>query len=164
MNIGDVAARSGLPTKTIRYYEEIGLVRPQREANGYRHFRDSDLHKLKFLGRARSLGFSIEECRGLLALYEDEGRASADVKRIVREHLREIDRKIAELEAMRDTLSDLVDACSGDHRPDCRDPRGPSAGEDRLNRHVRGLRYRSTAFGRCRLKIEFRAVAVASSI
>lgn len=119
MNIGDVAARSGLPTKTIRYYEEIGLVRPQREPNGYRHFRDSNLHKLKFLARARSLGFSIEECRGLLALYGDEGRASADVKRIAKEHLREIDRKTAELEAMRDTLSDLIDACSGDNRPDC---------------------------------------------
>ena len=119
MNIGDVASRSGLPAKTIRYYEDIGLVRPQREANGYRRFRESDLHKLNFLGRARSLGFSIEECRGLLALYEDEGRASADVKRIAEEHLRGIDRKIAELEAMRGTLSVLVDACSGDHRPNC---------------------------------------------
>ena len=119
MNIGDVATRSGLPAKTIRYYEEIGLVRPQREANGYRHFRETDLHKLNFLGRARSLGFSIEECRGLLVLYEDEDRASADVKRIAEEHLREIDRKIAELEAMRGTLAGLVEACSGDHRPDC---------------------------------------------
>ena len=119
MNIGDVATRSGLPAKTIRYYEEIGLVRPQREATGYRRFRETELHKLNFLGRARSLGFSIEECRGLLALYEDEGRASADVKRVAQEHLREIDRKIAELEAMRGTLSDLVDACSGDHRPNC---------------------------------------------
>lgn len=119
MNIGDVATRSGLPAKTIRYYEDIGLVRPQREVNGYRRFRESDLHKLNFLGRARSLGFSIEECRGLLALYEDEGRASSDVKRIATEHLREINRKIAELESMRGTLTKLVDACSGDHRPDC---------------------------------------------
>lgn len=119
MNIGDVATRSGLPAKTIRYYEDIGLVRPQRESNGYRRFRESDLHKLNFLGRARSLGFSIEECRGLLALYEDEGRASSDVKRIATEHLREINRKITELEAMRDTLTKLVEACSGDHRPDC---------------------------------------------
>lgn len=119
MNIGDVATRSGLPAKTIRYYEDIGLVRPQRESNGYRRFRESDLHKLNFLGRARSLGFSIEECRGLLALYEDEGRASSDVKRIAIEHLREINRKITELEAMRDTLTKLVEACSGDHRPDC---------------------------------------------
>src|SRR6056297_326943 len=75
MNIGDVAERTGLPAKTIRYYEEIGLVRPLRGENGYRRFRESDVHKLGFLGRARSLGFSIEDCRGLLALYEDEGRA-----------------------------------------------------------------------------------------
>ncbi len=119
MNIGDVATLSGLPAKTIRYYEDIGLVRPPRGPNGYRRFRESDLHKLNFLGRARSLGFSIEECRGLLALYEDEGRASADVKRIARDHLREIDRKIDELAEMRRTLGELVEACSGDHRPNC---------------------------------------------
>ncbi|RVV98963.1 Cu(I)-responsive transcriptional regulator [Mesobaculum littorinae] len=119
MNIGDVAARSGLPPKTIRYYEDIGLVRPQRGENGYRRFRETDLHKLSFLGRARSLGFSIEECRNLLALYEDEGRASADVRRIASAHLDEITRKIAELQAMRDTLTTLVEACSGDDRPDC---------------------------------------------
>ena len=80
MNIGDVAARSGLPAKTIRYYEEIGLIRPLRSDNGYRAFRDSDLHKLAFIGRARGLGFSIEECRKLLALYDDRQRASSDVK------------------------------------------------------------------------------------
>ena len=119
MNIGDVATRTGLPAKTIRYYEDIDLIRPQRAANGYRHFRESDLHKLNFLGRARSLGFSIEECRSLLALYEDEGRASCEVKRIAKEHLHGIDLKIAELNAMRSTLADLVEACSGDHRPDC---------------------------------------------
>ncbi len=73
--------RAGLPAKTIRYYEDIGLIKPLRDANGYRAFRDSDLHKLAFLGRARALGFTIEDCRALLALYEDETRASADVKR-----------------------------------------------------------------------------------
>jgi len=119
MNIGDVADRSGLPAKTIRYYEDIGLVTPQRAANGYRSFRDSDLHKLTFLGHARSLGFSIEDCRALLALYEDEGRASSDVKRIAKEHLARIDRKITDLAAMRDTLSHLVRECAGDDRPDC---------------------------------------------
>ena len=119
MNIGDVATRSGLPAKTIRYYEDIGLVRPQREANGYRRFREEDLHKLNFLGRARSLGFSIEDCRSLLALYEDEDRASGDVKRVAEKHLSEIDRKLAELDAMRGTLAHLADACSGDQRPDC---------------------------------------------
>ena len=119
MNIGDVAERSGLPPKTIRYYEDIGLVTPQRAANGYRSFRDSDLHKLTFLGHARSLGFSIEDCRALLALYEDETRASSDVKRIAQGHLARIDQKIADLAAMRETLSHLVRECAGNDRPDC---------------------------------------------
>lgn len=119
MNIGDVSTRSGLPAKTIRYYEDIGLIKPHRSANGYRSFRDSDLHKLAFLGRARALGFSIEDCRTLLALYEDETRASADVKRLAREHLERIEAKIADLQSMRDTLTELVDCCAGDNRPDC---------------------------------------------
>lgn len=119
MNIGEVAARSGLPPKTIRYYEEIGLIRPQRSGNGYRAFRETDLHKLAFLGRARALGFSIEDCRTLLGLYEDETRESANVKSIAQEHLAEIDSKIAQLQDMRNTLSHLVEACHGDTRPDC---------------------------------------------
>ena len=119
MNIGDVSAHSGLPAKTIRYYEDIGLVKPLRDANGYRAFREKELYKLAFLGRARSLGFTIDDCRALLALYEDETRASADVKRIANEHLEKIEDKIAGLEAMRETLSHLIEACAGDHRPDC---------------------------------------------
>ncbi len=119
MNIGEVAARSGLPAKTIRYYEEIGLVKPLRDMNGYRAFRESDLHKLSFLARARALGFSIEDCRALLALYEDDQRASADVKRLARKHLDKIEEKIRTLQAMRATLAELVEACAGDHRPDC---------------------------------------------
>lgn len=119
MNIGEVAQRSGLPAKTIRYYEDIGLIAPMRDTNGYRAFRDGDLHKLAFLGRARSLGFTIEECRRLMALYEDQSRASADVKDLAKAHLAEIDRKLTELQSMRDTLSDLVRKCAGDHRPDC---------------------------------------------
>ena len=119
MNISEVSARAGLPAKTIRYYEEIGLIRPLRSQNGYRSFRESDLHKLAFLGRARSLGFSIEECRTLLALYEDRSRASADVKQVAQRHLEQIAAKIAELRAMEATLSDLVNACAGDARPDC---------------------------------------------
>jgi len=119
VNIGDVSAKSGLPAKTIRYYEEIGLVTPPRDANGYRAFRDTDLHKLTFLARARALGFSIEDCRALLALYEDQSRASADVRAIAQDHLSEIDRKIADLQSMRATLSDLVRDCAGDARPDC---------------------------------------------
>lgn len=119
MNIGDVAKTSGLPAKTIRYYEDIDLVRPARSENGYRDFSDSDLHKLAFLGRARSLGFSIEDCRTLLSLYEDRSRASADVKALAREHSARIARKIEELEAMRATLDDLTARCHGDDRPDC---------------------------------------------
>lgn len=119
MNIGDVANRTGLPAKTIRYYEDINLIKPLRDDNGYRRFREQDIHKLNFLGRARALGFTIEDCRTLLALYEDESRASADVKRIAREHLGQIDAKISDLRAMRDTLGHLIDACAGDDRPDC---------------------------------------------
>ena len=119
MNIADVAAKSGLPAKTIRYYEDIGLIKPQRGANGYRAFRDADLHKLTFLGRARSLGFSIEECRALLALYEDRSRASADVKALAQDHLDQIGRKITALQAMQATLTELIHACAGDARPDC---------------------------------------------
>ena len=119
MNIGEVAKRSGLPAKTIRYYEDIGLVCPARSDNGYRAFRDTDLHKLAFLGRARALGFSIEDCRTLLGLYQDESRASAQVKAVAQEHLSAIDDKITQLRGMRETLSHLVDACHGDHRPDC---------------------------------------------
>jgi len=119
MNIKDAAERSGLPAKTIRYYDDIGLIRPARAGNGYRDFSGRDLHKLTFLGRARSLGFSIEDCRTLLALYEDHSRASGDVKRLAEDHLDRIDRKLAELAAMRDTLAHLVRSCAGDGRPDC---------------------------------------------
>ena len=119
MNISDVAKRTGLPPKTIRYYEEIGLIRPARDTNGYRVFKDTDAHKLAFLGRARTLGFSIEDCRTLLALYEDETRASADVKRVAKDHLARIEDKLAQLESMRDTLMHLVHECAGDAPPDC---------------------------------------------
>lgn len=119
MNIGEVADRAGLPAKTIRYYEDIGLIRPLRGANGYRAFRESDLHKLAFLGRARSLGFSIEECRMLMALYEDKHRASADVKALAERHLTQIGAKIEELRQMEATLRTLVASCAGDDRPDC---------------------------------------------
>ncbi len=119
MNISDAATATGLPAKTIRYYEDIGLVTPGRSANGYRSFAQPDLHKLRFLARARALGFSIEDCRTLLALYEDQGRASADVKAVARGHLQQIEQKIADLQAMRDTLTHLVDTCAGDDRPDC---------------------------------------------
>ncbi|OSQ48806.1 Cu(I)-responsive transcriptional regulator [Thalassospira alkalitolerans] len=119
MNISDASRDSGLPAKTIRYYEDIGLVKPGRLGNGYRDYNDDDLHKLRFLQRSRGLGFSVEDCRGLLSLYEDRNRASADVKEIAKSHLAEIERKISELQSLQKTLSHLVDACHGDHRPHC---------------------------------------------
>ena len=119
MNIGEVSQHTGLPPKTIRYYEDIGLVKPLRDANGYRAFRESEMHKLAFLCRARTLGFSIEDCRNLLALWEDKKRASADVRAIAKEHLAQIEAKISGLQEMRDTLSTLVRDCAGDDRPDC---------------------------------------------
>lgn len=119
MNIADVARQTGLPPKTIRYYEEIGLITPDRGANGYRSFGADHLAKLAFLARARHLGFSIAQCRMLLALWQDRGRASADVKALALRHLDEIDEKMAALAALRATLADLVTACAGDNRPDC---------------------------------------------
>lgn len=119
MNIKEVAARAGLPAKTIRYYEDIGLIRPRRSANGYRSFAEADVAKLAFLAHARGLGFTIEDCRALLALYEDQSRASAEVKKLAEGHLGRIAAKIAELQAMQATLSHLVHACAGDNRPDC---------------------------------------------
>ncbi len=119
MNIGDVSERSGLPVKTVRYYDDIGLVCPPRRANGYRESGNDYLHKLAFLGRARSLGFSIEECRTLLSLYEDRERSSSNVKSIARTQLARIDQKIEELQALSGTLQDLVRRCRGDERPEC---------------------------------------------
>lgn len=119
MNIGTVAERSGLPAKTIRYYEDIGLLKPGRSDNGYRDYSAADLHKLRFLQRSRSLGFSVEECRQLLSLYDDKERESADVKAIATAKLAEIDRKLDELEGLRDMLRHLVATCHGDDRPDC---------------------------------------------
>jgi Cu(I)-responsive transcriptional regulator len=95
------------------------LVKPLRDTNGYRAFRQQEVHKLAFLGQARALGFSIEACRTLLQLYEDQSRSSADVKTIARDHLRQIEQKIADLRDMQETLSHLIEACAGDHRPDC---------------------------------------------
>ena len=119
MNISDVAQDSGLPAKTIRYYEDIGLIAPARGANGYRDFSETDVHKLRFLARSRALGFSIEDCRALLALYENDQRASSEVKSIARRHLDEIAAKIADLRALEATLSHLVETCAGDDKPNC---------------------------------------------
>jgi MerR family transcriptional regulator, copper efflux regulator len=119
MNISEVGKLAGLPPKTIRFYEEIGLITPKRMANGYRVFSPSDLHRLAFLRRARALGFGIEECRALLALYADPTRASAQVKDLARDHLARVDAQLRELTELRATLGALVASCAGDGRPDC---------------------------------------------
>lgn len=119
MNIGQAAERSGLPTKTIRYYEEIGLLQPARRSNGFRDYADRDVHELRFVARARRLGFSVEECRHLLDLYRDRSRASGEVKKAAMAHIGSIRRKIAELQLMEKTLSQLVEQCAGDDRPAC---------------------------------------------
>ena len=119
MNIKDAAAATGLPAKTIRYYEDIGLVTPLRQANGYRSFRPRDLDRLGFLAHARTLGFSIDDCRALIALRDDPARASADVKRIAQGHLDGIDGKIAALETMRAQLAKMMAECRGNADPHC---------------------------------------------
>lgn len=119
MNVGQAARRSGLPAKTIRYYEDIGLIRPARAGNGYRDYSDADVHRLSFLQRARGLGFSIEECRQLMALYGDRSRASHDVREIALSHVAAIDERMRELQGMRATLEKLIHACHGDDRPEC---------------------------------------------
>ncbi len=119
MNIGDAARACGLPPKTLRYYEDIGLVVAPRRDNGYREYGEREVHLLRFVARARGLGFSIESCRALVSLYADKNRASADVRALASERIETIDAKIAELESLRDTLTRLIDACAGDSRPDC---------------------------------------------
>lgn len=119
MNIGQASDATGLPAKTIRYYEDISLIRPSRANNGYREYDGKDVHRLAFIQRSRSLGFSIEECRSLLSLYEDKARASADVKALATEKIAEIDRKLKELKSLRNTLKTLAEHCHGDDRPDC---------------------------------------------
>ena len=119
MNIGEAARRSGLPAKTIRYYEDIGLVSPARRSNGFRDYAERDVHELRFIARARGLGFSIEESRRLLDLYRDKERACSDVRDAASVHIEAIHAKIEELKAMERTLTHLIERCAGDARPDC---------------------------------------------
>lgn len=119
MNIGKAANQSGMQTRTIRFYEQEGLITPARRNNGYREYSDADVHKLRFLHRARGLGFSLEECRQLMSLYADKSRASADVKAIANQHLEHIRIKIIELQSLQGTLEHLVKSCRGDRRPEC---------------------------------------------
>lgn len=120
MNIGNVARESGVPAKTIRYYESIGLIpEARRFENGYRHYGDTDVEVLRFIQRARRLGFSVNDVADLLALWRDKDRASADVKALAQRHVEEMERRIAELDALRRTLVDLAEHCHGDDRPEC---------------------------------------------
>ena len=120
MNIGTVAERSGVPPKSIRYYESIGLIHPaERRPNGYRSYSRHDMQTLAFIKRARGLGFSVEEVRELLDLWRDRSRKSAAVKEMAARHIEALDSKIAELQSMRKALAVLVRRCRGDSRPEC---------------------------------------------
>lgn len=120
MNIGEAAAASGVSAKMIRHYESINLIKPSHRSDaGYRKYGDKDLHVLRFIKRARKLGFSLEQIRDLLSLWQDSERASADVKAIAQAHVADLNKRILELTEMRDTLNHLAEACVGDHRPDC---------------------------------------------
>lgn len=120
MNIGQAAKKTCVPAKTIRYYESIGLIEPaSRTASGYRTYDDRDVQTLRFIQRARNLGFSVKQVANLLALWRDRDRSSADVKALAREHLAEIDQRMAELQSMRETLEHLMQRCHGDERPEC---------------------------------------------
>ncbi len=119
MNVADAARSAGLTPKAVRFYESEGLVKPVRAANGYRVYGDADVNRLQFLSRARSLGFSLEECRRLLDLYDDKKRSSAEVKSLTESKVEDIDRRIAELREIRKALMQLAVSCNGDDRPDC---------------------------------------------
>ncbi len=120
MQIGQAAAASGVSAKMIRHYESIGLIAPAgRRDSNYRVYDEADVHRLRFIRRARDLGFPIERIRDLLRLWSDRARASAEVKNIALAHLEELDRKIAEMRDMAATLRALAEACDGDARPNC---------------------------------------------
>lgn len=120
MNIGDLAREARVPAKTIRYYEEIGLLPlAARGANGYRTYGPRDVERLTFLRRARAFGFSLDDCRELLGLLNNPGRKSADVKALTEEHIKELDAQLKELRALRKHLAELTHACAGDERSEC---------------------------------------------
>ncbi len=119
-SIGQAASLTGITAKMIRHYESLGLVpKPARSSGDYRLYTDNDLHSLKFVRRARSLGFSMREISNLLGLWRNQRRTSAEVKRLALSHIEELDRKIEEMTGMRATLVDLAAHCHGDSRPNC---------------------------------------------
>jgi Cu(I)-responsive transcriptional regulator len=120
MNIGQASRASGVSTKMIRYYDEIGLVRPaSRTGSNYREYDDKQVNELRFIKRARGLGFALAEIQHLLSLWRDRGRPSREVKAVAERHLADLDARIAEMQAMADTLRQLSACCAGDDRPDC---------------------------------------------
>lgn len=120
MNIGKAAILSGLTVKTVRYYSDLGIIEPYIDINsGYREFSENDVAKLQFVGKARKFNFSLEECRELLALYENKDRPSKEVKLLTLEKIAEIDKKLLELQSLKDQLNSLATACQGDDRPNC---------------------------------------------
>jgi Cu(I)-responsive transcriptional regulator len=120
MNIGQAAAKSGLPVKTLRYYEEIGLVHPARlEGNDYRDYSSTDVEHLRFLQRSRAVGFSLDVCRELLGLYRDENRRCSEVKKLVLEKIEQVENQLQELQALKRALVDMANGCAGDESTDC---------------------------------------------
>ena len=118
--IGEAARRAGVSARMVRHYESLGLLNGvARTDSGYRQYTEADVHALRFIGRARTLGFSMEEIRELLGLWQDKGRASASVKRIAQAHIDDLAERIAAMQAMQRTLQSLVHCCHGDQRPDC---------------------------------------------
>ncbi|MDZ5461078.1 Cu(I)-responsive transcriptional regulator [Azohydromonas lata] len=120
LNIGEAAARSGVSAKMVRHYESLGLLpRVRRTEAGYRQYGEAEVHTLRFIRRARDLGFGMAEIAELLRLWQNRRRSSAEVKRIAQARVADLERRIAEMTAMKDTLAQLVHCCQGDHRPDC---------------------------------------------
>jgi len=120
MNIGKAAKLSNLTIKTVRYYANIGLVKPQQNiSSGYREYTDGEVAKLKFIGKARKFDFSIHECKELLSLYEDKNRTSKEVKKITLEKISQLDSKLRDLNDLKNELSLLANNCDGDDKPNC---------------------------------------------
>ena len=120
MNIGQASRATGVSTKMIRYYESVGLIRPaDRTESNYRDFGDREINELRFVRRARTLGFSVDEMQQLLSLWRDRSRPSREVKVIAQQHIAALDRRIAEMQTMAGTLRELARCCAGDDRPDC---------------------------------------------
>lgn len=120
MNIGKAANLSNLTIKTVRYYANIGLIKPkQNSLTGYREYNEEEVSKLKFIGKARKFDFSINECKELLSLYEDKNRTSKEVKKITLEKISQIENKLRDLNDLKKELSFLANNCHGDDKPNC---------------------------------------------